>query len=90
MGHTVLVSTFTNYMSFLEISVTKPERTIPPIPQRIASNRNDEQDQHCYNNKTSRCRKSFIQSRAKSLTSLKNESKDFFKKINFQNKILDF
>ena len=80
MGHTVLVSTFTNYMSFLEISVTKPERTIPPIPQRIASNRNDEQDQHCYNNKTSRCRKSFIQSRAKSLTSLKNESKDFFKK----------
>ena len=90
MGHTVLVSNFTNYVSFLEISVTKPERTIPPIPQRIASNRNDEQDQHCYNNKTSRCRKSFIQSRAKSLTSLKNESKDFFKKINFQNKILDF
>ena len=88
MGHTVLF--LSQIMSFLEISVTKPERTIPPIPQRIASNRNDEQDQHCYNNKTSRCRKSFIQSRAKSLTSLKNESKDFFKKINFQNKILDF
>ena len=77
-------------MFLLEISVTKPERTIPPIPQRIAANRNDEQDQHCYNNKTSRCRKSFIQSRAKSLTSLKNESKDFLKIFNFQNKLLDF
>ena len=74
-------------MFLLEISVTKPERTIPPIPQRIPANRNDEQD-HCY--KISKCRKSFIQSRAKSLTSLKNESKDFLKNFNFQNKILDF
>ena len=88
MGHTVLF--LSQIMSFLEISVTKPERTIPPIPQRIAANRNDEQDQHCYNNKTSRCRKSFIQSRAKSLTSLKNESKDFLKIFKFQNKLLDF
>ena len=46
MGHTVLF--LSQIMSFLEISVTKPERTIPPIPQRIAANRNGDQDLHCY------------------------------------------
>ena len=57
---------------FKEI-IAKTERTKFPPPQRVAINRHDDVD----SNKAIRTRKSLIQSRAKSLTSLKNESKYF-------------